>query len=99
MSQRKRTLKYWWRRFLIVTASGAAFFIIMALRWDLMAKLAGAEKPAQYSGKDVLECEKGTHQLGGACISNPDRPGSQSPTPPVSPQSPVSTTAPKPAAK
>jgi hypothetical protein len=63
----------------LVIAVGAGYTAIVALKWDLLVKLAVGDQPSEYTQKDLLHCEPGTHQQNGMCVTNP--PSAESPGP------------------
>jgi len=72
MAKRKKALMMWWKALFLVIASGAGFAAIIGFKWDLFMHELGALDPQEYSQKDLLQCEPGTHQQNGMCASNPD---------------------------
>jgi hypothetical protein len=80
-SNRRRTL-LWWKFLAIVIAVGLGYAGFVAYHWDRFMEW-GADANKEFTEKDLLQCEPGTHQEKGRCVSNPN-PSHPAPAP-VSP--------------
>ena len=76
MMRKRESLRKWWKvvGLLIVIAIG--FSVVVSMKWDEWVALSGAEEPTEYSQKDMMSCQAGTHQEHGRCIANKVKPAS-----------------------
>jgi hypothetical protein len=66
---RKKDL-LWWKILAMTAIAGLSYAGFVASHWDRFMSW-GQEANQEYSDKDLLQCEPGTHQEKGRCVSNP----------------------------
>ncbi len=80
MAKRFNKTAFWWLMVGMTILVGIGYSGVVALNWDRMVSLGANSQPKEYTEKDLLQCEPGTHQEHGRCVSNPVRPGAAAPS-------------------
>ncbi|MBI3552188.1 MAG: hypothetical protein HY077_06695 [Elusimicrobia bacterium] len=73
MARKRSAAAFWWRMLAATILAGLGYAGVVSMNWDRLTSLGAPQQ--EYTEKDLMQCEPGTHQEGQRCVSNPAKPG------------------------